>query len=102
MFQNLCDKINACLEQAERCREAAASEPDERVRQQFLYLEQQWQQVAESYQFIESLERLLLDRALPPDVEKLPKDFPQNRDQIPDLICLGAGERTCLTARSHS
>jgi hypothetical protein len=33
MFQNLCDKIDACLEQAERCREAAASEPDERVRQ---------------------------------------------------------------------
>ena len=76
MFQNLCDKINACLEQAARCREAAASEPDERVRQQFLYLEQQWQQVAESYQFIESLERLLLDRALPPEVDKLPKDFP--------------------------
>jgi hypothetical protein len=76
MFQNLCDKINACLEQAERCREVAASEPDERVRQQFLYLEQQWQQVAESYQFIASLERLLLDRALPPEVDKLPKDFP--------------------------
>ena len=76
MFQNLCDKINACLEQAERCRESAASEPEERVRQQFLYLEQQWQQVAESYQFIESLERLLLDRALPPEVDKLPKDYP--------------------------
>ena len=77
MFQNLCDKINACLEQAERCREAAASEPDERVRQQLLELEQQWQQVAESYEFIESLERLLLDqRPLPPEVDMLPKDYP--------------------------
>jgi hypothetical protein len=77
MFQNLCDKINACLEQAERCREAAASEVDERVRQQLLELEQQWQQVAESYEFIESLERLLLDqRPLPPEVDMLPKDYP--------------------------
>jgi hypothetical protein len=41
---------------------------------------QQWQHVAESYQRIESLERLLLDhRSLPPEDEKLPKDFPQNR-----------------------
>jgi hypothetical protein len=40
-------------------------------------VEQQWQQVAESYQFIESLERLLLDqRALPPEIDMLPKDFP--------------------------
>jgi hypothetical protein len=46
-------------------------------RQQLLDLEQQWQQVVESYQFIESLERLLLDqRPLPPEVEMLPKDFP--------------------------
>jgi hypothetical protein len=46
-----------------------------RVRQQLLDLEQQWQQVAESYQYIESLERLLLDqRALPPEVDM--KDFP--------------------------
>lgn len=56
---------------------AAASEIDESVRQQLLDLEQQWQQVAESYQFIESRERLLLDqRALPPEVEMLPKDYP--------------------------
>jgi hypothetical protein len=40
-------------------------------------LEQQWQQVAESYQAIESLERLLLDqRALQPEIDMLPKDFP--------------------------
>jgi hypothetical protein len=77
VLQQLGDRISACLERAEQCREAAASEIDERVRQQLLDLEQQWQQVAESYQFIESLERLLLDqRALPPEIEMLPKDFP--------------------------
>ena len=77
MLQQLSDRITACLERAEQCREAAASEPDERVRQQLRDLEQQWQQVAESYQFIESLERHLLDqRTLPPEVDMLPKDFP--------------------------
>ena len=69
--------LSACLERAKHCREAAASEIDERVRQQLLDLEQQWQEVGESYQAIESLERLLLDqRALPPEIDMLPKDFP--------------------------
>ena len=77
MLQELGDQISACLERPEQCREAAAYEPDERVRQQWLDLEQQWQHVAESYRFIESLERLLLDeRPLPPEVDKLPRDFP--------------------------
>ena len=77
MLQQLGDRIKTCQERAEQCREAAASEIDERVHQQLLDLEQQWQLVAESYQFIESLECLLLDqRSLPPEVEMLPKDFP--------------------------
>jgi hypothetical protein len=76
MLQELGDQISACLERADQCREAAATETDDRVRRQLLDLEQQWQQVAESYQRIESLERLLLDRSLPPEIDKLPKDFP--------------------------
>jgi hypothetical protein len=76
MLEPLGDRISACLEQAERCRQAAASEPDERVRQQLLYLEQQWQEVAESFQLIE---RLQLDHALPPEVEKLPRTSLRNR-----------------------
>ena len=77
MLQQLGDRISTCQERAEQCREAAASEVDERVCQQLLELEQQWQQVAESYQYVESLERLLLDqRPLPPEVDMLPKDFP--------------------------
>jgi TolA-binding protein len=74
VLQQLGDRISACLERAEQCREAAASEVDERVRQQLLDLEQQWQQVAENYQFMESL--LLDQRALPPEIDMLPKDFP--------------------------
>jgi hypothetical protein len=79
MLQELGDQISACLERAEQCREAAASETDDRVRRQLLDLEQQWQHVAKSYEFIETLERFLLDRhshTLPPEVEMLPKDFP--------------------------
>jgi hypothetical protein len=76
MVQEFGEQISACLERADQCREAAASEADERVRQQLLDLEQKWQQVAESYQRIESLELVLLDRSLPPEVDKLPKDFP--------------------------
>jgi hypothetical protein len=40
----------------------------------------QWEHAAKSYEFIESLERFLLDQqknALPHDVEKLPKDEPE-------------------------
>jgi hypothetical protein len=76
MVQEFGEQISACLERADQCREAAASEADERVRQQLLDLEREWQQVAESYQRIESLELVLLDRSLPPEVDKLPKDFP--------------------------
>ena len=76
MVQEFGEQISACLERADQCREAAASEAGERVRQQLLDLEQEWQQVAESYQRIESLELVLLDRSLPPEVDKLPKDFP--------------------------
>ena len=76
-LQQLGDRISTCQERAEQCREAAASEVDERVRQQLLDVEQHWQQLAESYQYVESLERLLLDqRPLPPEVDKLPKDYP--------------------------
>jgi hypothetical protein len=77
MFQNLGDQISACLERADRCREAAASEPDERIHEQWLKLEQQWQYVAESYRFMETLEQFLrASHGAPPEVEILPKDFP--------------------------
>src|SRR5262245_59848324 len=99
MLQQLGDRISACLERAEPCREAAASEIDERVRQQLVDLEQQWQHVVESYQFIESLERLLLHQhPLPPEVEMLPRTSRLSRDvagrnQIPypDIVGFGSG-----------
>jgi hypothetical protein len=77
MLQQLGEYISACLQRADQCREAAAAETDDRVRGQFLALEQQWQHVAKSYEFIETLEQFLrASHTLPPEVEILPKDFP--------------------------
>jgi hypothetical protein len=74
MLQRLGDHISA--QRADQCRKAASSQTDEEVRRHLLDLEQQWQHVAKSYEFIESLERFLVDQqrhALPSEVEKLPK-----------------------------
>jgi hypothetical protein len=77
MLQRLSVYISACLQRADECRKAAASETDDRVRSQLLDLEQQWQHLAKSYEFIETLEQFVLaSHSLPPEVEKLPKDFP--------------------------
>jgi hypothetical protein len=80
MLQRLGDHISACLERADKCREAAASANDDHVRRQLLDLEQQWQQVAKTYEFVASLERFLLDQqnhTLPREAEKLPS--PRNK-----------------------
>jgi hypothetical protein len=80
MLQRLGDHISACLQRADKCREAAASASDEHVRRQLLDLEQQWRHVAKTYEFVASLERFLLDQqnhTLPREVEKLPKDAPK-------------------------
>jgi hypothetical protein len=77
MLQKLGEYISACLQRADLCKEAAASETDDRVRRQFLHLEQQWQHVAKTYEFIETLEQFLVaSHTLSPEVEKLPKDYP--------------------------
>ena len=79
MLQKLGDHIQHCLERAEECKKAAASEFDARVRSELMNLETQWRHVAKSYEFIASLERFLVDaqkRTLPHEVEKLPKATP--------------------------
>ena len=77
MLQRFGEFISACLQRADECSKAAASETNDRVRSQLLELEQQWQHLAKSYEFIETLEQFLrASHALPPEVEILPKDFP--------------------------
>jgi len=60
-----------------RAQEDCCLRDDDHIRSQLLDLEQQWQHIAKSYEFIETLERFVLtSHSLPPEVEKLPKDFP--------------------------
>ena len=77
MLQRLGEYVSACLQRADECRNAAASETDDRVRSQLLDLERQWQHVAKSYEFLETLEQFILaSHSLPSEEEKLPKDLP--------------------------
>jgi hypothetical protein len=79
MLQKLGDHIKACLSRAEACKSAGEKTIDPEVRKQLMELGLQWEHVAKSYEFIESLERFLLDQqnnALPLEVEELPKDGP--------------------------
>jgi hypothetical protein len=71
--------IKNCLERSEKCSAAAALSSEADVRAQLLDLARQWQHVAKSYEFIESLERFLIDQqnhSLPKEVAKLSKDGP--------------------------
>jgi hypothetical protein len=62
MLQRLGDHISACLQRADKYREATASAVDENVRRQLLDLEQQWWHVAKTYECVASLGRFLLDQ----------------------------------------
>jgi hypothetical protein len=80
MLQKLGDHIKSCLSRSEACKLAADKSTDAEMRKQLTELGLQWEHVAKSYEFIESLERFLMDQhknALPHDVEKLPKDGPE-------------------------
>ena len=79
MLQKLGDHITACVERAEQCKVAATAATDPLVRSQLSDLAVQWRHVSQSYEFIASLEKFLLDaqkNALPHEVERLPKDGP--------------------------
>ena len=80
MLQQLGEYISACLQRADQCREAAAAETDDRVRGQFLALEQQWQHVAKSYEFIETLEHSYAPATLcGPKLRYCRRTFPRSR-----------------------
>ena len=79
MLQKLGDHIKACLERAEQCKAGAELVSDTAIRAQLSDLERQWRHLAQSYEFIVSLEHFLLDQqkqALPIGGETLSKDSP--------------------------
>jgi hypothetical protein len=80
MLQKLGDHIRACRVRANECEAAAMQATDPTLRQHLQDLGLQWNHLATSYEFVESLERFLLDQhnnSLPREVEKLPKDGPE-------------------------
>ena len=61
MLQKLGAHIADCLHFAAEAEQRAAAETDERLRTDNLRMAEAWRRLARSYQFVESLERFLLD-----------------------------------------
>ena len=61
MLQKLAEHISQCFARAREAEGRAEAAVDSQIREDNLALARQWRDVAERYQFIESLERFLLD-----------------------------------------
>jgi len=61
MLQRLGDHIRNCMDHAAEAEAIAARSSDPQVKAEYLEMAQRWTQLARSYQFVESLERFLLD-----------------------------------------
>jgi hypothetical protein len=76
MLQKLGDHIANCRKRAELAEERAATSTDSMLKADHLAMAKQWLYLARSYEFVESLERFLLDaerhkNVMPPDPPKL-------------------------------
>ena len=69
MLQKLQPHIGECVERAADCRRRALEAKDPARRQELLDFERTWLHLARSYEFVESLERFLLDAARSRPVE---------------------------------
>jgi hypothetical protein len=61
MLQRLADHIADCLARAADAERLAAATEDPRIQTQYSEIARRWRHLARSYQFVESLERFLLD-----------------------------------------
>jgi hypothetical protein len=61
MLQKLADHIAACRARAVDYEDRAAQIQDEAIRADYLEVAKRWNHIAETYEFVESLERFLLD-----------------------------------------
>jgi hypothetical protein len=72
MLQKLCDHIAHCLAQASIAELRVSEASNETLRSDYERIAKTWRHLASSYQFVESLERFLIDadrarRAVPPE-----------------------------------
>jgi len=75
MLQRLGDHIAACLDRAREADERAARTDDPKQKDEHSEMAARWRVLARSYQYVETLERFLLDAerardAKPPDAPK--------------------------------
>ena len=61
MLHKLGDHIAGCYARAAEAERRAAQSPDETLRTDLEQMAQTWRHLARSYEFVESLERFLLD-----------------------------------------
>jgi hypothetical protein len=61
MLQKLADHIASSYAQAADCEQRAKQAPDEASRASLLEMAKAWRHVAKSYEFVETLERFLVD-----------------------------------------
>jgi hypothetical protein len=61
MLQKLTGYIRDCLERAASAEARASSATDSRIKVDYLEMAKHWRQLARSYEFVETLERFLLD-----------------------------------------
>lgn len=61
MLRKLADHIASCREFAAKCESEAADAEDEDARQQRIEMAKHWRRLAQNYEYLESLERFLLD-----------------------------------------
>jgi hypothetical protein len=72
LLQKLGDHIKACNEYAAKAQQRAAVTRDPEMKNDYLALAAQWQHLARSYEFAESLERFLLDAQKAKDAQEPP------------------------------
>jgi hypothetical protein len=75
VLQKLGEHIQACFERADAAERLAAQTQDATLKAEHEAIAQRWRHLARSYQFVESLERFLLDieankNARPPERPK--------------------------------
>jgi hypothetical protein len=61
MLQKLGDHIANCLKRAEEAERGADSAETPLAREQFAEMAKHWRRIAASYEFLESMERFLID-----------------------------------------
>jgi hypothetical protein len=65
MLQKLSDHVSECIARAADTERRAREATDSQLRQDLFDIAQRWRHLAESYQFVESLDRFIVEQKSP-------------------------------------